>query len=81
MTMKTGKPTTAAETFAKTKSDIAKLIDVLEMEVDALTVESELKPRDWSFAGDMIEVRRKLIEAVSFLSGHSEETVSKFCEE
>lgn len=52
------------------KSDIAKLLDVLEMEVP-----------ECDSVCDLFDLRRKLVEMVSCWSGHSEETVSKFCEE
>lgn len=53
------------------KSDIAKLLDVL--------LSMEVPERD--NVCDLFDLRRKLVEMVSCWSGHSEEAVSKFCEE
>lgn len=52
------------------KSDIAKLLDVLEMEVP-----------DCDSVTDLFELRRKLVEIVSCWSGHTEKAVLQFCEE
>lgn len=56
-------------TRTQCKSDISVLLDILTTEA-----------ADTDCVGDLMEVRRKLVELTSFVSGHTEETVLKHCE-
>ena len=59
---------TAAETYAARRNDIARLLDVLQMELDKHAENANAKPRDWGFAGDLNMVRSNLIEMVAGMS-------------
>ena len=71
-------PKTAAETFALRQHDIARLMDVLQMELDRHAEEAKANPKDWGFAGSLGKVRSDLIEAVGFLSNKDPEEVEAF---
>ncbi len=71
-------PKTASETLALRQHDIARLLDVLQMELDRHAEEAKAKPGDWGFAGSLGKVRSDLIEAVGFLSNKDPEEVEAF---
>ena len=58
----------AAETYAARRNDIARLLDVLQMELDKHAENANAKPNDWGFAGDLSMVRSNLIEMVGGMS-------------
>lgn len=60
---------TAAETYAKRRSDIARLLDVLQMELDRHAEETKDDPKNWGRAADLDLVRHNLIDIVAFISG------------
>ena len=78
MTKRTTKPEpTAAETYAARRNDIARLLDVLQMELDKHDTEQKADPRNWGHAGDLGKVREDLINIVGFMSNmHPEHVVS-----
>ena len=78
MTAPSRTPKTAAETFALRQHDIARLMDVLQMELDRHAEEAKAKPGDWGFAGSLGKVNSDLIEAVAFLSGKTREDIEAF---
>ncbi len=78
MTTPSRNPKTAAETLALRQHDIARLLDVLQMELDRHAEEAKAKPNDWGFAGSLGKVRSDLIEAVGFLSNKDPEEVEAF---
>ncbi len=69
---------TAAETFAKHAADIARLMDVLQMELDKHAEGAKADPRNWGFAGSLGKVRSDLINTVGFLSNMDPEEVEAF---
>ena len=69
---------TAAETFAKNAADIARLMDVLQMELDRHAKDAAAKPGDWGFAGSLGKVRSDLINTVGFMSNQDPEQVEAF---
>ena len=76
---KTTKPEpTAAETYAARRNDIARLMDVLQMELDKHAEGSKTDPRNWGFAGSLGKVRSDLIDLVGFLSNMDPEHVEAF---
>ncbi|QOJ01340.1 MAG: hypothetical protein HRU70_12935 [Phycisphaeraceae bacterium] len=78
-TPKTTKPEpTAAETFAARRNDIARLMDVLQMELDKHAEGAKADPRNWGFAGSLGKVRSDLIDLVGFLSKLDPEHVEAF---
>jgi len=76
---KTTKPEpTAAETYAARRSDIARLMDVLQMELDKHDAEQKADPKNWGHAGDLGKVRSDLINLVGFMSNMDPEHVEAF---
>lgn len=69
---------TAAETYASRRNDIARLMDVLQMELDKHHEQEKADPRNWGFAGSLGKVRSDLIDLVGFLSGMDPEQVIEF---
>ncbi len=76
---KTTKPErTAAQMYATRRNDIARLIDVLQMELDKHAEGAKADPRNWGFAGSLGKVRSDLIDLVGFLSNMDPEHVEAF---
>ena len=69
---------TAAETYAARRNDIARLMDVLQMELDKHAEQAKADPRNWGFAGSLGKVRSDLIDLVGFMSGMDPEQVVEF---
>jgi len=69
---------TAAETYAPRRSDIARLLDVLEMELDKHDDRAKADPRNWGLPGNLGKVRSDLIDLVGFLSGMERERIEEF---
>ena len=59
---------TASQAYAKRRSDIARLIDVLQMELDAHAKRAALADKHWGYPGDLGRIREGLIELVKFLT-------------
>ena len=78
-TPKTTKPEpTAAEAYAARRNDIARLMDVLQMELEKHADAAKADPRNWGFAGSLGKVRSDLIDLVGFMSGMDREHVEAF---
>lgn len=60
---------TAAQRYDARRNDIARLIDVLQMELDRHADEAKADPRNWGLAGDLDMVRSNLIDTVAFIGG------------
>lgn len=69
---------TAAQTYAARRGEIARLLDVLSMELDRHAQDAKAKPGDWGFPGSLGKVRKDLIETVGFMSGMDPEQVEAF---
>ena len=69
---------TAAETYATRQNDIARLMDVLQMELDKHAEAAKADPRNWGRTGDLGKVRSDLIDLVGFMSGMDREHVEAF---
>ena len=69
---------TAAQTYAARQNDIARLMDVLQMELDKHAEGAKADPRNWGFAGSLGKVRSDLIDMVGFMSGMDPEQVVEF---
>ena len=81
-TPKTTKPEpTAAEAYAARQHDIARLMDVLQMELDKHAEGAKADPRNWGFAGSLGKVRSDLIDLVGFMSGMDREDIERFLAE
>lgn len=83
--MKTRKHTTPqatpAETFAKRDGDIARLIDVLGMEMDKRREQAKANPTSWHGVGDLDKVRADLVDLVAFVSGMEPDAVREFLDD
>ena len=69
---------TAPEAYAARANDIARLMDVLQMELDKHAEGAKVDPRNWGFAGSLGKVRSDLIDLVGFLSNMDPEHVEAF---
>ena len=65
------KPQTAAEAYEANRRDIILLADLLKAELERHAERAAAKPGDWGFAGDLGSVRRRIIEVLASLSGHT----------
>jgi len=78
-TLKPAKPaSTAAETYAARRGDIARLMDVLQMELDRHDTQQKADPKNWGRAGDLAKVRSDLINLVGLMSNMDRERVEAF---
>lgn len=59
---------TAQQTYASRSNDIARLLDVLQMELQTHAERAAAQPANWGFAGDLGKVRSDLIDAVEFIT-------------
>ena len=76
---KTTKPEpTAPETYAARANDIARLIDVLQMELEKHADAAKGDPKCWGSVGDLGKVRSDLIDTVGFMSGMDREDIERF---
>ncbi|MFI4915599.1 MAG: hypothetical protein ACIAS6_03700 [Phycisphaerales bacterium JB060] len=69
---------TASQAYAKRRSDIARLIDVLQMELDAHAKRAALADKHWGYPGDLGRIREGLIELVMSMSGMERERIEDF---
>ncbi len=66
---------TASNLYTQRREDIARLIDWLGLELDKHQAKAEAEPRDWVYAGDLGNVRAKLIRTVAFLANQEPEDI------
>ena len=71
----------ATRAYAKRRNDIARLIDVLQMELDSHNTQFANDPNRWGAAGDLGCVRDRLIDLVAFISQMEREDVERFLAE
>ena len=69
---------TAAEAYAANRHDVARLMDVLQMELDSHAEKVKASPGDRGLAGDLAKVRGDLINAIGFLSRKGTEEIEAF---
>lgn len=69
---------TAAETYAARRNDIARLLDVLDMELEKHAARAQADPAHWGLVGDLAKVRDDLDEAVRYLSGMDSADIHRF---
>lgn len=65
----------AAQVYAARRGDIARLLDVLAMELDRHGARAAAEPGSWGLPGDLDKVRSDLIGLVGFMSGMDPEHV------
>jgi hypothetical protein len=73
--------TNARDTYQARQNDIARLIDVLQMELDKHADAAKAEERNWGRVGDLGKVRSDLIEMVSFMSGMDRDAIEGFLAE
>lgn len=73
--------TSARDAYQARQNDIARLIDVLQMELAKHAEQAKADPRNWGFAGSLGKVRNDLIEMVEFLSGMDRQAIEDFLAE
>ena len=66
---------TASELYTQRREDIARLIDWLDLELGKHQAKAQAEPRDWGYAGDLGNVRAKLVRAVAFLANQEPEDI------
>ncbi len=71
----------ARETYQAKANDIARLIDVLQMELDRHADAAKAEPRCWGKVGDLGKVRSDLIDLVAFMSSVDRENIEAFLAE
>ena len=72
---------TAAQMYAEQRSNIARLLDVLAMELDKRDDEAKADPGNWGKACDLALVRTDLTTIVAFISRMEREDVERFLRE
>jgi hypothetical protein len=72
---------TAVEAYAKHRDDIARLLDVLQMELDTHAKKAKAEPTNWGLTGDLSNVRSGLVDLVTFMSGMDADEVEEFLTE
>jgi len=72
---------TAAQMYAEQRNNIARLLDVLAMELDSRDEEAKADPGNWGKACDLALVRTDLTNIVAFVSRMEREDVERFLRE
>ena len=72
---------TAIQTYNARRADVARLIDVLEMELGKYDERAKAEPKRWDYAGTMDYVRTTLIDLVEGLSGLERSEIERFLSE
>ena len=72
---------TAIEAYTARRADIARLIDVLEMELGKYDERAQAEPQRWDFPGTLDSVRTTLIDLVEGLSGIERDAIEEFLSE
>lgn len=73
--------TNAQDAYQARASDIARLIDVLQMELDKHAEGARAEATCWGRVGDLGKVRSDLIEIVAFMSNSDRQQIEEFLAE
>jgi hypothetical protein len=79
MTKKNANANWAEKAYTAARNDIARLIDVLQMELERH--DEKANPKTAAWAGNLQKVRSDLIDTVAFISGMEREEVERFLDE
>lgn len=71
----------ARQTYQARANDVARLIDVLQMELDKHATAAKADARCWGKVGDLGKVRGDLIELVAFMSNVDPDQIEAFLAE
>jgi len=63
------------------RNDIARLIDVLGMELAKHDERAKTAPNNWGFPGNLGKVRSDLIDTIAFISGMGREAIEAFLDD
>ena len=74
-------PTTAREDLEAKRNDIARLLDVLGMELAKHDERAKAAPNNWGFPGNLGKVRSDLIDTIAFISGMGREAIEDFLDD
>ena len=78
MTTQRRDPATATDAYAAARNDIARLLDVLDMELAKHAERAKADQRNWGLPGDLGKVRSDLIDTVAFLARMDRAEVEAF---
>ena len=79
--MKNETTTNARDAYQAHANDIARLIDVLQMELEKHADAAKTDAKNWGKVGDLGKIRSDLIEMVEFMSGMDRQTIENFLAE
>ena len=79
--MKNDAAQNAPETYQARANDIARLMDVLQMELEKHATAAKAAPKCWGKVGDLGKVRSDLIDLVAFMSNVDREQIETFLAE
>ena len=79
--MKNDATKNATETYQARTNDIARLMDVLQMELAKHADAAKAEPKCWGKVGDLGKVRSDLIDLVAFMSNVDREQIETFLAE
>jgi hypothetical protein len=68
---------TPTEAYRRSRNDIASMLDWLQMSLDAHAGRAEAEPANWALAGDLAEVRKRIMEVLTFVSGRTEADIEE----
>jgi hypothetical protein len=71
----------ANEAYASNRSDIARLMDVLQMELDKHAEQAHAEGQHWGHVADLSQIRTRLINAVTEITGEPSSSVEQFLAE
>lgn len=71
----------AKTTYQTHQNDIARLMDVLQMELDKHAQAASTKTKCWGEAEELGKVRSDLIDLIGFISGFEREAIEDFLTE
>jgi hypothetical protein len=72
---------TATELYNERFEDTVRLMDWIELELDKHQTQANASAQDWSNAGDLGNVRAKLIRTLAFLSNNESEDIENLLSE
>ncbi|MBX3387179.1 MAG: hypothetical protein KF768_11460 [Phycisphaeraceae bacterium] len=72
---------TATSAYAAARNDIARLLDVLDMELAKHDERAKADAKNWGFAGNLQKLRCDLVDAVAFIAGMDRNEVEAFLDD
>jgi hypothetical protein len=75
--MATNDKKTAAQTYQERAQDIGALMTWLQDELEVHERQAKADPENWALVGDLGNVREKLTNILTFISGHDDMAVAE----